>query len=257
MPGLVPGAHVCAAARSRGWPGIRAFTPVFDGLCPAMTEMMPYELVPLWRRMHDAVRSGMKRRSGYVARGEASAVERLGKSSRGQGLAQARDKRCRHWEGLSRKAAAPAARRCLRALIPGKAAMKMDAGGGALARSMVLPLQAGSARHLQDSVIRRSVRRAPSACRNSSADVERRRRIAERPDEARLSPCETIQVIVDNGVAGTGVSLARAMSGQRWRALRISAVAIDRNDRTLGRGQRPYTMVAGCPSISSESLAPT
>ena len=38
MPGLVPGIHVLLGSHERrGWPGIRAFTPVFDGLCPAMT----------------------------------------------------------------------------------------------------------------------------------------------------------------------------------------------------------------------------
>jgi len=39
MPGLVPGIHVFILIRllRRGWPGIRAFTPVFDGICPAMT----------------------------------------------------------------------------------------------------------------------------------------------------------------------------------------------------------------------------
>ena len=33
MPGLVPGIHVLlvVTCRSRGWPGIRAFTPVFAG----------------------------------------------------------------------------------------------------------------------------------------------------------------------------------------------------------------------------------
>jgi 2-keto-3-deoxy-L-fuconate dehydrogenase len=39
MPGLVPGIHVLETRYDRrGWPGKRAFTPVFDGLCPAMTE---------------------------------------------------------------------------------------------------------------------------------------------------------------------------------------------------------------------------
>jgi hypothetical protein len=38
MPGLVPGIHAFIAAK-QGVDGrdIRAFTPVFDGLCPAMT----------------------------------------------------------------------------------------------------------------------------------------------------------------------------------------------------------------------------
>src|SRR6476619_609996 len=30
--------RLCRSEERRGWPGIRAFTPVFDGLCPAMTE---------------------------------------------------------------------------------------------------------------------------------------------------------------------------------------------------------------------------
>jgi hypothetical protein len=38
MPGLVPGIHDFTEAR-RGWPGTRAFTPVFDGLAPAMTKV--------------------------------------------------------------------------------------------------------------------------------------------------------------------------------------------------------------------------
>jgi hypothetical protein len=41
MPALVAGIHVLllkSVEVNRGWPGIRAFTPVFDGLCPAMTE---------------------------------------------------------------------------------------------------------------------------------------------------------------------------------------------------------------------------
>jgi hypothetical protein len=38
MPGLVPGIHVLEVDPRRGWPGTRAFTPVFNGLCPAMTE---------------------------------------------------------------------------------------------------------------------------------------------------------------------------------------------------------------------------
>jgi hypothetical protein len=39
MPGLVPGIHVLLAATSKDVDGrdTRAFTPVFDGLCPAMT----------------------------------------------------------------------------------------------------------------------------------------------------------------------------------------------------------------------------
>jgi len=39
MPGLVPGIHDFPNGRPtrRGWPGERAVTPVFDGLCPAMT----------------------------------------------------------------------------------------------------------------------------------------------------------------------------------------------------------------------------
>jgi hypothetical protein len=38
MPGLVPGIHVflCSSKDVDGR-DIRAFTPVFDGLCPAMT----------------------------------------------------------------------------------------------------------------------------------------------------------------------------------------------------------------------------
>jgi hypothetical protein len=39
MPGLVPGIHVFLYfCSSKVVTGIRAFTPVFDGLCPAMTE---------------------------------------------------------------------------------------------------------------------------------------------------------------------------------------------------------------------------
>jgi hypothetical protein len=30
--------RLCRSEERRGWPGTRAFTPVFDGLCPAMTE---------------------------------------------------------------------------------------------------------------------------------------------------------------------------------------------------------------------------
>jgi hypothetical protein len=37
MPGLVPGIHVLAAKETWMAGNIRAFTPVFDGLCPAMT----------------------------------------------------------------------------------------------------------------------------------------------------------------------------------------------------------------------------
>ena len=41
LPGLVPGIHVLVSEQaSRGWPGKRAFTPVFDGLCPAMTKVV-------------------------------------------------------------------------------------------------------------------------------------------------------------------------------------------------------------------------
>jgi len=42
MPGLVPGIHDFLVAPFRKQDvdgrGVRAFTPVFDGLCPAMTE---------------------------------------------------------------------------------------------------------------------------------------------------------------------------------------------------------------------------
>jgi hypothetical protein len=40
MPGLVPGIHVLLAGVFKDVDGRdnRAFTPVFDGLCPAMTE---------------------------------------------------------------------------------------------------------------------------------------------------------------------------------------------------------------------------
>ena len=39
MPALVAGIHVLSDRKaSRGWPSDRAFTPVFDGLCPAMTK---------------------------------------------------------------------------------------------------------------------------------------------------------------------------------------------------------------------------
>jgi hypothetical protein len=37
MSGFMPGIHAFLKTR-RGWPGARAFTPVFAGLCPAMTE---------------------------------------------------------------------------------------------------------------------------------------------------------------------------------------------------------------------------
>jgi len=38
MPAPVAGIHVLLACQiSRGWPGISAFTRVFDALCPAMT----------------------------------------------------------------------------------------------------------------------------------------------------------------------------------------------------------------------------
>jgi hypothetical protein len=39
MPGLVPGNHAFLAERKQDVDGrdIRAYTPVFDGLCPAMT----------------------------------------------------------------------------------------------------------------------------------------------------------------------------------------------------------------------------
>ena len=38
MPGLVPGTHVFRTTKQGvGGRDIRAFTPVFDGLCPAMT----------------------------------------------------------------------------------------------------------------------------------------------------------------------------------------------------------------------------
>ncbi len=39
MPGFVPGIHVFLAAEKQDVDGRdeRAFTPVFDGLCPAMT----------------------------------------------------------------------------------------------------------------------------------------------------------------------------------------------------------------------------
>jgi hypothetical protein len=51
MPGRVPGIHGFLDAR-RGWPVIRAFTPVFDGLCPAMTteratRSLPFRFSPL------------------------------------------------------------------------------------------------------------------------------------------------------------------------------------------------------------------
>jgi hypothetical protein len=38
MPGLVPGIYVFLLVNPRrGWPGISAFTRVFNALCPAMT----------------------------------------------------------------------------------------------------------------------------------------------------------------------------------------------------------------------------
>jgi len=37
MPGLVPGIHVLATKKGVDGRDARAFTPVFDGLCPAMT----------------------------------------------------------------------------------------------------------------------------------------------------------------------------------------------------------------------------
>jgi hypothetical protein len=37
MPGLVPGIHVYLSNKDVDGRDIRAFTPVFDGLCPAMT----------------------------------------------------------------------------------------------------------------------------------------------------------------------------------------------------------------------------
>src|SRR4029077_14488591 len=36
-PALCRASTSCLLHERRGWPGIRAFTPVFDGLCPAMT----------------------------------------------------------------------------------------------------------------------------------------------------------------------------------------------------------------------------
>jgi hypothetical protein len=41
MPGLVPGIHVLAAKEDVDGRDIRAFTPVVDGLCPAMTIERP------------------------------------------------------------------------------------------------------------------------------------------------------------------------------------------------------------------------
>jgi hypothetical protein len=38
MPGLEPGIHVLLLGKGVDGRDIRAFTPVFDGLCPAMTE---------------------------------------------------------------------------------------------------------------------------------------------------------------------------------------------------------------------------
>jgi hypothetical protein len=37
MPGLVPGIHVLAIGKDVDGRDERAFTPVFDGLCPVMT----------------------------------------------------------------------------------------------------------------------------------------------------------------------------------------------------------------------------
>src|SRR5438270_12930638 len=50
MPGFMPGIHdfLCHQAR-RGWPGNRAFTPVLDGLCPAMTK---YRLIRRRKAAH-------------------------------------------------------------------------------------------------------------------------------------------------------------------------------------------------------------
>src|SRR6185503_8407228 len=48
MPGLVPGIHVFTSVihdERRGWSGIRAFTPVFAGLCPAITESLSMPLL--------------------------------------------------------------------------------------------------------------------------------------------------------------------------------------------------------------------
>ena len=39
--------RLCRSEERRGWPGIWAFTPVFDGLCPAMTEYIQVERKPL------------------------------------------------------------------------------------------------------------------------------------------------------------------------------------------------------------------
>jgi hypothetical protein len=43
MPGLVPGIHVLHLRDQKDVDGrdLRAFTPVFDGLCPAMTALKP------------------------------------------------------------------------------------------------------------------------------------------------------------------------------------------------------------------------
>jgi hypothetical protein len=38
MPGLVPGIHVLRCKQGVDGRDIRAFTLVFDGLCPAMTQ---------------------------------------------------------------------------------------------------------------------------------------------------------------------------------------------------------------------------
>jgi hypothetical protein len=54
MPGLVPGIHLLLQCQERrGWPGITAFTRVFDALRPAMTmwqgsilKSAPHEFTP-------------------------------------------------------------------------------------------------------------------------------------------------------------------------------------------------------------------
>ena len=47
MPGLVPGIHVLQASVNKDVDGrdIRAFTPVFDGRCPAMTSSYTLAIV--------------------------------------------------------------------------------------------------------------------------------------------------------------------------------------------------------------------